>query len=105
MRRIACCRTSTCKRSFDAAARETAVTASGPGFASATQYTYQAHTGCLASITHGGQTATYDWSNSLRGLPSGISYSGAAGSHPLSRWERGGRSVFPSSLSSLTLSL
>lgn len=42
-----------------------------------TAFSYHAPTGRIASISHGGSTATYDWSSTVAGLPVGISYSGA----------------------------
>lgn len=67
----------TLTRTFNDQAQEATLTASGPGFSTATAYTYEPVANRLASITHGGQTATYDWSDTLAGLPIGITYSGA----------------------------
>jgi hypothetical protein len=50
---------------------------SSGGTLSETIYGYDDQTGRLASISHGGSTATYDWSSTVGGLPAGISYSGA----------------------------
>lgn len=66
------------ERGFDAQMREDElqVVQGGQAIAS-TGLGYHEATGRIGSITHGGSTATYDWTSTVAGLPVGISYSGA----------------------------
>lgn len=66
------------ERGFDVQMREDElqVVQGGQPIAS-TGLTYHAGTGRIASISHGGSTATYDWTSTVAGLPVGISYNGA----------------------------
>jgi len=64
--------------SFDAQGRRSAVSvlAADHNVLTTTGYTHDPATDRIATISHGGSTATYDWTSTVAGLPVGISYSG-----------------------------
>ena len=65
--------------SFDAHGRRSAVSvlAADDSVLTTTGYTHDPATDHIATVSHGGSTATYDWTSTVAGLPVVISYSGA----------------------------
>ncbi len=65
--------------SFDAQGRRRAVSvlAADDSVLTTTGYTHDPATDRIATVSHGGSTATYDWTSAIVGLPVGVCNSGA----------------------------